>query len=218
MWNDYVNSGDLPPYSLPTAVRYLKRADPVLATLITRIGPCRLRLRSQRHPFEALLRAIVYQQLSGKAASTIYGRFATLFPASEGITPARLNAFPEHVLRGVGLSRNKMLAVKDLALKTLEGVVPGPGGLDELADEEIVTRLTAVRGIGRWTVEMLLIFTLGRPDVLPLDDLGVRKGFRTAYGMKKLPAVSTLRRSGKRWSPYRSVASWYLWRAADAVN
>jgi 3-methyladenine DNA glycosylase/8-oxoguanine DNA glycosylase len=208
----------LPSYNLRAAVRHLKRADPALATAITAIGPCRLRLRAQVHPFESLLRAIIYQQLSGKAASTIYGRFAALFPPSHGIAPERLLELPDQLLRAAGLSRNKLLAVKDLASKTLEGVVPGPGGLDKLSDEEIVARLTAVRGVGRWTVEMLLIFTLGRPDVLPVDDLGVRKGFRLAYGMKKMPAVSTLLRAGKRWAPYRSVASWYLWRAADTDN
>lgn len=213
-----MNTDILPAYDLRTAVRHLKRVDPTLAMLITRIGPCRLRLRAQKHPFGALLRAIIYQQLSGKAAATIYGRFAALFPAQPGITPARLIDLPEQLLRGAGLSRNKTLAVRDLALKAMQGVVPGPGGLDGLTDDEIVTRLTAVRGIGRWTVEMLLIFTLGRPDVLPLDDLGVRKGFRSAYGMKKLPAASTLMRAGKCWMPYRSVASWYLWRAADTVN
>lgn len=208
----------LPPYDLRSAVRYLKHADPVLAESIARIGPCRLSLRPQTHPFESLLRAIIHQQLSGKAAGTIYGRFAALFPPRHGITAAQLLTLPDQALRGAGLSRNKMLAVQDLASKTLEGVVPGPGGLDGLTDDEVVARLTTVRGVGRWTVEMLLIFTLGRPDVLPLDDLGVRKGFRSAYNMKKLPAASTLMRAGKHWAPYRSVASWYLWRAADTVN
>jgi DNA-3-methyladenine glycosylase II len=213
-----VNTDILPSYDLRSAVRHLKRADPVLGESIILTGPCRLKLRSQSHPFESLLRAIIYQQLSGKAAGTIYGRFTALFPSQDGITAAHLLTLPDQSLRGVGLSRNKMLAVQDLAAKTLAGTVPGPGGLDDLTDDEIVARLTTVRGIGRWTVEMLLIFTLGRPDVLPLDDLGVRKGFRSAYGMKKLPAASTLARAGKRWAPYRSVASWYLWRAADAVN
>jgi DNA-3-methyladenine glycosylase II len=176
-----VNTDILPPYDLRAAVRHLKRADPALATAINAIGPCRLRLRAPAHPFNSLLRAIVYQQLSGKAASTIYGRFAALFPSPQGIEPGRLLELPDEPLRAAGLSRNKLLAVKDLALKTLEGVVPGSGGLDELSDDEIVARLTTVRGIGRWTVEMLLIFTLGRPDVLPVDDLGVRKGFRSTY-------------------------------------
>jgi 3-methyladenine DNA glycosylase/8-oxoguanine DNA glycosylase len=208
----------LPPYDLRTAVRHLKRADPVLSALITRVGVCRLRMRFFAHPFEALLRAIVYQQLSGKAAATIYGRFTGLFPTHNGISPIAVVSLPDHVLRGAGLSRNKVLAVKDLAAKTLDGVVPEQGALDNLSDEEIVARLTAVRGVGRWTVEMLLIFTLGRPDVLPAADLGVRKGFRAAYGMKRMPANSTMMRTAKCWQPYRSVASWYLWRAADILN
>lgn len=203
------------PYDLRTAVRHLKGADPVLAALITRVGSCRLQMRAYPHPFEALLHAIVFQQLSGKAAATIFGRLAALFPPQQGISPAGLLKLSDEALRGAGLSRNKTLAVRDLAFKARQGVVPDLRGLAALSDDEIVARLTTVRGIGRWTVEMLLIFTLGRPDVLPVDDLGVRKGFRVAYGMKKLPATSTLVRAGKGWAPYRSVASWYLWRAAD---
>lgn len=208
----------LPPYDLRTAVRHLKRADPVLSALITRVGSCRLRMRFFAHPFEALLRAIVHQQLSGQAAATIYGRLTGLFPPAVGISPSAVVALPDRVLRGAGLSRNKVLAVKDLAAKTLEGIVPEQGDLDGLSDEEIIGRLTSVRGVGRWSVEMLLIFTLGRPDVLPVDDLGVRKGFRAAYGMKRMPAHSTMMRAAKCWKPYRSVASWYLWRAADMSN
>lgn len=218
-WDFDVISDILPPYNLRSAVRYLKRSDPVLAALITRIGPCRMRLRAHQHPFQALVQAIIYQQLSGKAAATIYGRFEALFShMKDTLTPADLIAIPDDSLRAAGLSRNKVLAVKDLAVKALNGVVPGPGGLDGIDDDEIVTRLTTVRGVGRWTVEMLLIFTLGRPDVLPVSDLGVRKGFQAAFGMKKMPATSTLERVGKRWMPYRSVASWYLWRAADAAG
>lgn len=213
-----MDSEPAPDYNLRAAVRYLKRSDVRLAAVISRIGPCRLTLRGRLSPFEALLRAIIYQQLSGKAAGTIYARFLALVPPAAGISPAKVLALPEASIRSAGLSRNKVLAVKDLAEKTLAGVVPPAGGLQGLTDEEIVARLTAVRGVGRWTVEMLLIFTLGRPDVLPLDDLGVRKGFRLAYGMKRLPAVSTLARAGRAWAPYRSVASWYLWRAADTVN
>ena len=213
-----MNTGVAPAYNLRAAVRHLKCSDARLSALISGIGPCRLRLRGRLSPFEALLRAIIYQQLSGKAASTIFARFVALMPSEAGIAPTQVLGLPEALIRNAGLSRNKMLAVKDLAEKTLAGVVPGAGGLDDLTDDEIVARLTAVRGIGRWTVEMLLIFTLGRPDVLPLDDLGVRKGYRLAYGMKALPAASTLARAGKRWAPYRSVASWYLWRAADTTN
>ncbi|HET7922208.1 MAG TPA: DNA-3-methyladenine glycosylase [Gammaproteobacteria bacterium] len=203
----------LPPYNLRAAVRHLKRSDATLAAMVERIGPCRLHLYERRNPFEALLRSIVHQQLSGKAAATIHARLVALLP--HGLTAGHLLELPERALRGAGLSRNKVLAVRDLAHKTLAGVVPGQGGLDGLHDDEIVERLIAVRGVGRWTVEMLLIFTLGRPDVLPLDDLGVRKGFRVTYGMKRLPAASTLRRTARCWAPYRSVASWYLWRAAE---
>ncbi len=197
------------------AVRHLKHADVRLAELISRVGPCRLRLRPAPTPFEALLRAVTYQQLSGKAAASIYSRVLGLFPIAEGPTPERLLALPEAAVRSAGLSRNKPLAVRDLAAKVLDGSVPDFPLLDHMTDAEIIARLTRVRGVGRWTVEMLLIFTLGRPDVLPLDDLGIRKGFQLAYGMQHLPAVRTLQRAGRRWAPYCSVASWYLWRAVD---
>ncbi|MGH8282020.1 MAG: DNA-3-methyladenine glycosylase family protein [Gammaproteobacteria bacterium] len=196
------------------AVRYLKRADPRLANLMSQVGPLRLSVRPAGSPFEALLRAITYQQLSGKAAATIHSRLLDLFPG--GLTPERLLDTPEAALRGAGLSRNKMLSVRDLATKALDATVPDFAALEAMPDEEIIERLTAVRGVGRWTVEMLLIFTLGRPDVLPLDDLGIRKGFQLAYRMKRLPAAVTMLRAGRLWTPYRSVASWYLWRAADA--
>ncbi|MGH8378014.1 MAG: DNA-3-methyladenine glycosylase family protein [Gammaproteobacteria bacterium] len=203
-----------PGFDALRAVRHLKRADPRLAALISRIGPLRLSLRPAGSPFEALLRAITYQQLSGKAAATIHSRLLDLFPG--GLTPERLLDTPEAALRGAGLSRNKMLSVRDLAAKALDATVPDFAALEAMPDEEIIERLTAVRGVGRWTAEMLLIFTLGRPDVLPLDDLGIRKGFQLVYRMKRLPAAATMQRAGRAWTPYRSVASWYLWRAADA--
>ncbi|MGH8307358.1 MAG: DNA-3-methyladenine glycosylase family protein [Gammaproteobacteria bacterium] len=196
------------------AVRYLKRADPRLASLMSQVGPLRLSVRPVGSPFEALLRAITYQQLSGKAAATIHSRLLDLFPG--GLTPERLLDTPEAALRSAGLSRNKMLSVRDLAAKVLDATVPDFVALGAMSDEEIIERLTAVRGVGRWTVEMLLIFTLGRPDVLPLDDLGIRKGFQLAYRMQRLPAAVTMQRAGRAWTPFRSVASWYLWRAADA--
>ncbi len=196
------------------AVRHLKRADPCLAKLISELGPLRLSVRPAGSPFEALLRAITYQQLSGKAAATIHSRLLDLFP--KGLTPERLLDVPEASLRVAGLSRNKMLSVRDLATKALDASVPDFATLEAMSDEDIIERLTAVRGVGRWTVEMLLIFTLGRPDVLPLDDLGIRKGFQRAYHMKRLPAAVTMLRAGRLWMPYRSVASWYLWRAVDA--
>lgn len=203
------------PFDTRRAVRHLKHADARLAELMSRVGPCRLMLRPAPTPFEALLRAVTYQQLSGKAAASIYSRVLGLFPVAEGPTPERLLALPEAAVRGAGLSRNKLLAVRDLAAKVLDGSVPDFPLLEHMADDEIIARLTRVRGVGRWTVEMLLIFTLGRPDVLPLDDLGIRKGFQLAYGMQRLPAARTLQRAGRRWAPYCSVASWYLWRALD---
>lgn len=195
------------------AVRHLRRADHRLAALIARVGPLRMNLRPALSPFEALLRAITYQQLSGKAAATIHGRLLDLFP--EGLAPESLLALPEAALRGAGLSHNKLLAVRDLATKTLDGSVPDFTVMDALTDDEIIERLTVVRGIGRWSVEMLLMFTLGRPDVLPVDDLGIRKGFQLVYGMKRLPAAVTLRRAARVWKPFRSAASWYLWRTLD---
>lgn len=195
------------------AVRHLRQTDARLADLIVRVGPLRLSLRPAVSPFDALLRAIVHQQLSGKAAATIHSRVLALFPG--GITPRRLLKKPAKALRAAGLSRNKLLAVRDLAAKCLDGKVPGFAKLHAMADADIIAQLTSVRGIGRWTVEMLLIFTLGRPDVLPLDDLGIRKGFQLAYDMRSLPSARTLGRAGLLWAPYRSVASWYLWRALD---
>ncbi|HVC38018.1 MAG TPA: DNA-3-methyladenine glycosylase [Gammaproteobacteria bacterium] len=204
------------PFDTRRAVRHLRRMDSRLAELISRVGPLRMNLRPAGTPFEALLRAITYQQLSGKAAATIHSRLLDLFP--EGLVPERLLAIPETALRGAGLSRNKVLAVRDLAIRTLDGGVPDFAVLEHMSDDEVIERLTVVRGIGRWSVEMLLIFTLGRPDVLPVDDLGIRKGFQLVYGMKRLPAAVTLRRAARVWSPYRSAASWYLWRATDTLT
>ncbi len=205
------------PYDAEQALAALKKADAPLATLIDRVGPYRLELRASLNPFQALMRAIVYQQLSGKAAATIYGRVLDLFPGDALPHPEHIHETPDEVLRGAGMSRAKTAAVKDLAAKTLEGVVPEREALHALEDEAIVERLTAVRGVGRWTVEMLLIFYLGRPDVLPATDLGVRKGFMLTYDLDDLPSPSALRAHGRRWAPYRSVASWYLWRAVDTA-
>lgn len=181
--------------------------------MIRRVGPLRMTLRPAASPFADLLRAITYQQLSSKAAATIHARVLALFP--RGLTPQRMLAKSHASLRRAGLSRNKTLAVRDLAAKALDGTVPSFRVLAKLEDEAIIRQLIQVRGVGRWTVEMLLIFTLGRPDVLSLDDLGIRKGFQRVYGMRHLPAARTLERAGHRWAPYRSVASWYLWRALE---
>lgn len=202
-------------YDPQQAATALAGADVELGRLIERVGPCTLAPRPMDSPFEALMRSIVYQQLSGKAAGTIYGRVRQLFPGDGPPRPEHVRALSDEALRGAGLSRAKLAAVRDLAEKTLAGIVPPLEVLRSLPDDEIVARLTQVRGVGPWTVEMLLIFWMGRPDVLPVTDLGVRKGFMQTYGHDNLPTVEELRSHGERWRPFRSVASWYLWRAVD---
>jgi DNA-3-methyladenine glycosylase II len=169
-------------------------------------------------PFDALAESIAYQQLSGKAAATIFGRVRALYPKRKWLDPEQLLATPDETLRAAGLSRAKTAALKDLAAKTIDGTVPAGRALIHMSDDEIVTRLTAVRGIGRWTVEMLLLFDLGRPDVWPVDDYGVRKGFAKTFGRRKLPTPKQLMKFGEKWRPYRSVAAWYFWRALDESN
>lgn len=202
------------PYDLDDATAHLAAADPAMASLIAFAGPCRLVIGGMDSPFQSLLRAIVYQQLSGKAAGTIHRRLLDLFPG-EHPDPDEILDTPLADLRSVGLSNAKAAAAHDLAARTLDGTVPDLGALEAMTDAEIVERLTAVRGVGPWTVEMLLIFQLGRPDVLPVTDLGVRKGAARLFGLDDLPAPKELRTAGEAWRPYRSVASWYLWRAAD---
>jgi len=167
--------------------------------------------------FASLAEAIVYQQLNGRAAATIFARFTALYPGRRPPAAGDVLATPDESLRAVGLSRNKIRAIRDLAERTLEGRVPSVATLRRMRDDDIVVCLTEVRGIGRWTVEMLLIFRLGRPDVLPADDYGVRKGFAVVHRKRTLPTPAELLRHGERWRPYRSVASWYLWRAADGA-
>jgi DNA-3-methyladenine glycosylase II len=201
-------------YDPVEAVRRLSSVDPTLAALVEAAGPFRLKLRRMHNPFEALARNIVYQQLHGSAAAAIHARLLALF-GGDRLTPEALLAAPEEALRGAGLSAAKLAALRDLAAKTLDGTVPTLARLRRLPDEEIVERLTRVRGIGRWTVEMLLIFRLGRPDVLPVDDYAVRKGFALVYGKRDLPKPKELARYGERWRPFRTVASWYMWRAHE---
>ena len=167
-------------------------------------------------PFDALAESIAYQQLSGKAAATIFGRVRALYPKRKWLDPEQLLATPDETLRAAGLSRAKTAALKDLAAKTIDGTVPSGRALIRMSDDEIIMRLTTVRGIGRWTVEMLLLFDLGRPDVWPVDDYGVRKGFAKTFGRRKLPTPKQLMKFGEKWRPYRSVAAWYFWRALDA--
>jgi DNA-3-methyladenine glycosylase II len=165
-------------------------------------------------PFEALAEAIVYQQLTGKAAATILGRVKTV-AGGKRLKPDAVLAATDEVLRGAGLSRAKLAALRDLADKTNSGVVPSLAALKRLHDDAIVERLTSIRGVGRWTVEMLLIFRLGRPDVLPVADYGIRKGFARAFGLADFPAPRDVALRGERWRPHRTVASWYLWRALE---
>jgi 3-methyladenine DNA glycosylase/8-oxoguanine DNA glycosylase len=205
------------PFDAAAAVKHIRRVDPELAAVIRRAGRCGLEPRLRHPPFEELLEAIVYQQLSGKAAATIYGRVRALYPRRRALDPAALLDTPDDALRCAGLSRAKLAAARDLAAKTIEGVVPTAAALRRMPDDEIVARLTAVRGVGRWTVEMLLIFRLGRPDVLPIHDLGIQKGFQLTYGTRQRPKPDRIERHGERWRPFRSVASWYLWRATDSA-
>ena len=198
------------------AVRHLKAVDPALGEIMARIGPFAMQLKSSRSLFGALAEAIVYQQLSNKAAATIYGRVEALFPrARDGFTPRHVLKATDESLRGCGLSRAKVLAVQDLARRVHGGDLPTLEQAQGLGDDELIERLVAVRGIGRWSAEMFLMFRLGRPDVLPVDDFGVREGFKRAYGRRTQPTPKQLRRYGERWRPYRSVAAWYLWRAAE---
>ncbi len=190
------------------------RADGVLAKLIQRVGPCTLKPHTRRTPFQALVKSVTYQQLNGTAAETIFRRFKALY-SGPFPTPQQVVGTPDERLRSAGLSRAKVAAIKDIAAKTIAGVVPSSRAIARLSDAEIVERLTTLRGVGPWTVEMLLIFTLGRPDVLPISDYGVRKGFALTYGWKDLPTPKELLEAGERWRPHRTVAAWYFWRALD---
>lgn len=202
-------------FDLRVAEAHVRTADPKLAAVIDLHGPCRIDPDGLMSPFAALVRSIAYQQLTGKAAATIHGRVLTLYRPRRHPRPEDVLATADDRLRGAGLSRAKILAVKDLAAKTLDGTVPTLARLKRLDDEEIVERLSSVRGVGRWTVEMLLIFRLGRPDVLPATDYGVRKGFQRTFRTRGLPSPAQVLKRGERWRPYRSIASWYLWRSLE---
>jgi DNA-3-methyladenine glycosylase II len=195
-------------------MRELSRVDRRLARVIRRVGIFPTKKQKPQHPFASLLQAIVYQQLAGKAAATIFGRVKAL-GASGFPTPEEILLLDETKLRGAGLSRQKIAAVKDLAAKTLDGTVPPLNKLRRMSELEIHERLVQVRGIGEWSVQMFLMSRLGRPDVLPIHDLGIRKGFQIVYGHEDVPKPQFILEHGERWRPYRSIASWYLWRAAD---
>ncbi len=198
-----------------TPEQQLAARDPKLAALIARVGPFTVKPRGLVRPFDSLAESIAYQQLSGKAAATIFGRVKALYPRRKWFSPEMVIATPDETFRAAGLSGSKTAAIKDLAAKTLDGTVPTRAALDRMNDEEIIARLTAVRGIGRWTVEMLLLFDLGRLDVWPVDDYGVRKGYAKTFRKKELPKPKELLAMGEKWRPYRSVVAWYFWRALD---
>jgi DNA-3-methyladenine glycosylase II len=213
------------PFDPAEALAHLRASDAKLGALIDRAGDFTLRLDPASSPFESLLESILYQQLHGKAAATIHARVRAHFGGDP--TPQLLLDTPDEILRAAGVSGNKVRALKDLAVRTLDGTVPTHAVIRKMTDAEIVERLTAVRGIGPWTVEMLLIFRMGRPDVFPVTDYGVRKGFALTFqrvpqtralAAEDLPKPEVLLKRGKRWAPFRSVASWYLWRACDLAK
>jgi O-6-methylguanine DNA methyltransferase len=207
------------PFDPAFALDFLRDADPVLGRLIDTVGPFRMQIRRAPSIFIALAEAIVYQQLHGKAAAAIFARLRALFArAHEAPTAAQILRTSDARLRGVGLSQGKLLSLRDLARRDAAGEIPTLADINRMDNEAIIEKLTAVRGIGRWTVEMLLIFRLGRPDLLPLDDFGVRKGFGFAFKRGGMPTKEEMEKRGARWQPYRSVASWYLWRAADIAT
>jgi DNA-3-methyladenine glycosylase II len=197
------------------ALQHLVRGDKVLARIIKRVGPCPLAPRRGVPPYQALVKSVTYQQLNGNAAATIFRRMLALFPGMKFPAPEDILAAPEEKLRSAGLSRAKTAAIKDIAAKTIAGIVPPRRVIARMSDAEIIAQLTTIRGVGPWTVEMLLMFTLGRPDVLPATDYGVRCGFARVYGLKELPSPKELLAHGERWRPHRTVASWYMWRALE---
>lgn len=201
------------PYAA-AAIRHLKRVDPVMARIIREVGPFRIRVNRRR--FQALARAIMFQQLAGSAAAAIYTRFVALFPGRSFPTPAQVLARPDENLRKAGLSRQKMLYLRDLAEHVANKSL-NFHRFSRMTDDEIIAELTRVKGIGRWTAEMFLMFNLGRPDVLALDDLGLRSAARTAYGLANLPSKRELEELGERWRPFRTVAAWYLWQSTRIV-
>ena len=208
-----INQPPIVPFDLAAACKRLADSDPVLGELIEKTKAFQMDEDPLQSPYEALLEAIAYQSISGKAAATIYGRVKALSGNGRAPSPEQMLKLRPSSLRKAGLSGAKVLAMKDLARKTLDGVVPTLDEAHKLSDEELVKRLVSVRGIGAWTVEMFLIFRLGRPDVLPIHDLGVKKGWSVAYGKKYMPSPKELLAFGERWRPYRTVASWYMWRA-----
>ncbi len=196
------------------AIRHLSAVDPAMQALIRRVGRCGY-AQERREPYEALVRAIAHQQLHGAAARTILGRFVALYPEQAFPTPEQVLSTSDEALRRCGFSGSKAASIRDIALRALEGVVPTRRAAARLSNADLIERLTVIRGVGRWTVEMLLMFNLGRVDILPVDDFGVREGYRKLHGLDDQPKPKELAAIGEMWSPWRSVASWYLWRAAE---
>lgn len=197
---------------MAAAIAHLAVTDPVMRDVIAAVGPCRLSPAWHQSPFESLVRAVAHQQLQGQAAKAILGRFLALFAPDPFPSPADILALDEAVLRGVGFSRSKVLAIRDIAAQAQAGIVPTRDEADALSDDELIGRLVLIRGVGRWTVEMLLIFSLGRLDIFPLDDFGVRKGLKIAFGLEALPARREMLELTESWRPWRSIGTWYLWR------
>src|SRR5580692_4671222 len=202
----------------PEILRHLAAVDPVMGRIIRQHGDCGLKPETRRPPFQSLVQAIAHQQLHGAAANTILTRFKKLFPGRRFPRAEDLARVTDEQIRACGFSFAKIRAIRDIAEKTLSGVVPTSREIVKLSDDEIVARLTEVRGVGQWTVEMLLIFQLGRLDVLPAHDFGVRTGFKHAYKKRDLPAPKALLAHGEIWRPHRTTAAWYLWRAADGMK
>lgn len=219
-----LGSVDAPPaaklwaFDHKAAIDHLSKNDARLARLISKCVEFQLDIELAQSPYEALLEAIVYQSISGKAAATIFARIEALGASGCCPTPQEILRIRKSVLRKAGLSFAKIEAVRDLAQKTIEGIVPTLADAEKMSDEELVERLDSVRGIGAWTVEMFLIFRLGRPDVLPIHDYGVQKGFALTYAKKQIPKPRELAKFGERWRPYRTVASWYMWRAVQLAG
>src|SRR6202521_4721310 len=205
-------------FDLAEATRHLSAKDEKLATLIAETAPFPTDMDAAQSPYEALMESIAYQSISGKAAATIFARIKALSGNGRPPSPQQMLKLRTSALRKAGLSGAKVLAMKDLARKTIDGVVPTREQAEKLSDTELVERLDSVRGIGAWTVEMFLIFNLGPPDVLPIHDLGVQKGWSVAYGKKHMPKPKELLAFGERWRPYRTVASWYMWRAFERAG
>ena len=202
----------------PAAHKHLAKTDPVMRRLIREHGQCGLTPETRRSPFQSLVMAIAHQQLNGKAANTILARFKKMFPGKKFPSPKDLAKVTDAQIRACGFSFAKIKSIRDITAKALDGTIPSPRQIVKLPDEEIVERLMQVRGVGRWTVEMLLIFQLGRKDVLPVGDFGVRSGFRLAYQKREMPDPKKLLAFGERWKPHRTTAAWYLWCAADAAK